>query len=82
MTQSQQLEQILDQLVKDVESTVHAFYRGDQGQHTVQTRSDTHRKTARDALLANVRPDWRRAITAAREGTPVTGARVFKMAAV
>jgi hypothetical protein len=52
MTQSQQLEQILEQLVKDVESTVHAFYRGDQGQHTVQTRSDTHRKTARDALLS------------------------------
>ena len=51
MTQVQQLEQILDQLVKDVEGSVHAFYRGDQGQHTVQSRSDTHRKVARDALL-------------------------------
>jgi hypothetical protein len=40
-------------------------------------------RITRDELLTNVRPDWRRAITAAREGTPpAAGARMFKMAAV
>jgi hypothetical protein len=39
-------------------------------------------RITRDELLATVRPDWRRAMTAAREGTPVAEARVFKMAAV
>ena len=36
----------------------------------------------RDELLATVRPDWRQAIAAAREGTPVERIRVFKKAAV
>jgi radical SAM superfamily enzyme YgiQ (UPF0313 family) len=39
-------------------------------------------RVTRDELLATVRPDWRQAITASREGTPVTRARMFKMAAV
>ena len=39
-------------------------------------------RITRDELLATVRPNWRQAITAAREGTPVAGARMFKMAAV
>ena len=39
-------------------------------------------RISRDELLATVRPDWRRAIIAAREGTPVAGARTFRMAAV
>lgn len=47
----QQLEQILDQLVRDVEASVHAFYRGGHRQNTMQVRSETHRKAARDALL-------------------------------
>ena len=53
MTQAaQQLEEILDQLVKDVEGSVHAFYRGDHQQNTTRIKSDGHRKTAREALLA------------------------------
>src|SRR5690242_1850737 len=47
----QQLEQILDRLVRDVEASVHAMYRGDHRQNTMQVRSETHRKAARDALL-------------------------------
>jgi hypothetical protein len=39
-------------------------------------------RITRDELLAAVRPDWRRAISAARESRPVAAARVFKMAAV
>ncbi|HKO16451.1 MAG TPA: hypothetical protein VJU87_09430 [Gemmatimonadaceae bacterium] len=57
---TQQLEEILDRLVHDVESSVHAFYRGDHQQHTAKSRSDHHRNEARDALLpllvAGVRP--------------------------
>jgi hypothetical protein len=48
---AQQLEEILDRLVHEVESSVHAFYRGDHQQHTVKSRSDHHRNEARDALL-------------------------------
>jgi hypothetical protein len=52
MSQSeQQLEAILDRLVRDVEASVHAMYRGDHRQNTMQVRSETHRKAARDALL-------------------------------
>lgn len=47
----QQLDEILDQLVRNVEASVHAFYRGDHRKNTVQTKSDQHRKAARDALL-------------------------------
>ena len=48
---AQQLDDILDQLVRNVEASVHAFYRGEHRQNTVQTKSDQHRKAARDALL-------------------------------
>jgi hypothetical protein len=52
MTQlAQRLEEILDQLVQNVEASVHSFYRGDHRQNTVQTKSDQFRKAARDALL-------------------------------
>ena len=47
---AQQLDEILDSLVKNVESSVHGFYRGDHKQNTNQVRSDQFRKVARDAL--------------------------------
>jgi len=47
----QQLEEILDRRVRDVEASVHALYRGDHRQNTMQVRSESHRKAARDALL-------------------------------
>lgn len=48
----QQLDDILDQLVRNVEGAVHAFYRGDHKQNTSQVRSDQFRKTARESLLS------------------------------
>jgi hypothetical protein len=48
----QQLDEILDQLVKNVEASVHAFYRGDVKQNTGQIRSDQYRKVARESLLS------------------------------
>ena len=47
----QLLDTVIDKLVKDVETAVHALYRGDVRQQTARLRSDVHRKAARDALL-------------------------------
>lgn len=49
---AQQLDEILDQLVKNVEGAVHAFYRGDVKQNTGQVRSDQFRKGARESLMS------------------------------
>jgi hypothetical protein len=49
---AQQLDEILDSLVKNVEGAVHAFYRGDHKQNTSQVKSDQFRKVAREALLS------------------------------
>src|SRR5438045_9458490 len=48
---AQQLDDVLDQLVKSGEGSVHAFYRGDHKQNTGQVRSDQCRQVARDLLL-------------------------------
>src|SRR5690348_14524516 len=48
----QQLDEIIDQLVKNVEASVHAFYRGEAKQNTAQVRSDQFRKVARESLLS------------------------------
>jgi len=70
MTQAeQQLEQILDRLVRDVEASVHSMYRGDHRQNTQQVRTDSHRKTARDAILPLVGGTPR--------GTPNSGGSVM-----
>jgi hypothetical protein len=47
----QQVEQILERLVRDVEASVHAIYRGDVRQQTQRNKTATHQKTAREALL-------------------------------
>jgi hypothetical protein len=44
------VEQILDKLMRDVESSVHAFYRGDVRQNTQRIKTDTFRTAARQAL--------------------------------
>jgi hypothetical protein len=51
----EQLEKIIDRLVKDVEQAVHALYRGDVRQNTVRARTEVHRNAARDALLPLLR---------------------------
>ncbi|MDB4876770.1 MAG: hypothetical protein JWM41_3216 [Gemmatimonadetes bacterium] len=44
------VEQILDKLMREVESSVHAFYRGDVRQNTQRIKTDTFRTAARQAL--------------------------------
>lgn len=46
----EQLNAIIDKLVKDVELAVHAMYRGDVRQNTAKARTDTHRRAAYEAL--------------------------------
>jgi hypothetical protein len=46
----EQLNAIIDKLVKDVELAVHAMYRGDVRQNTAKARTDAHRRAAYDAL--------------------------------
>jgi hypothetical protein len=46
----EQLNAIIDKLVKDVELAVHAMYRGDVRQNTAKVRTDGHRRMAYDAL--------------------------------
>jgi hypothetical protein len=46
-----QIDPILEKLMKGVESSVHAFYRGDVRQHTQRIKTDTFLREAREALL-------------------------------
>jgi hypothetical protein len=45
------LDQVLDKLARDVEASIHAFYRGDVRQHTQRVKTDTFVREARQALL-------------------------------
>jgi hypothetical protein len=49
-TSEAQLNLIIERLVKDVELSVHAMYRGDVRQNTARARTDTHRRAAYEAL--------------------------------
>jgi hypothetical protein len=49
-TSEAQLNSIIEKLVKDVELSVHAMYRGDVRQNTARARTDTHRRAAYEAL--------------------------------
>jgi hypothetical protein len=44
------IDAVLDKLAKDVESSIHAFYRGDVRQHTQRVKTDTFLREARAAL--------------------------------
>lgn len=46
----EQLNAVIDKLVKDVELAVHAMYRGDVRQNTARVRTDGHRRAAYEAL--------------------------------
>ena len=41
------IDQILDKLARDVEASIHAFYRGDVRQHTQRVKTDTFLREAR-----------------------------------
>jgi hypothetical protein len=45
-----QLDQVLDKLAHDIESSIHAFYRGDVRQNTQRVKTDTFVREARHAL--------------------------------
>lgn len=47
---SDNLDRVLDKLVRDVEQAVHSLYRGDVRQQTARARTDVHRAAARKAL--------------------------------
>ncbi|OYV66438.1 MAG: hypothetical protein B7Z72_11355, partial [Gemmatimonadetes bacterium 21-71-4] len=49
-----QLDQVLEQLVHDVETAVHAMYRGDVRQQTAKLKTDAQRAAARQAVLSIV----------------------------
>lgn len=49
-----QLDQVLEQLVRDVEAAVHAMYRGDVRQQTAKLKTNTQRAAARHAVLSIV----------------------------
>ena len=51
MTDLSAVDQVLDKLMRDVEASVHAFYRGDVRQHTQRVKTDTFLREARQALL-------------------------------
>src|SRR3954465_8066839 len=46
------IDAILDKLARDVESSIHAFYRGDVRQHTQRVKTDTFVREAKQALLS------------------------------
>jgi hypothetical protein len=45
------VDQVLDKLARDVEASIHAFYRGDVRQHTQRVKTDTFLREARQALV-------------------------------
>lgn len=46
----EQLNAVIEKLVKDVELAVHAMYRGDVRQNTARVRTDGYRRAAYEAL--------------------------------
>jgi hypothetical protein len=66
---TQQIEQILDKLIREIEGSVHAFYRGDVRQHTQRIKTDTFRIAAIQSLVALTGD----ADGAPRPATPSTG---------
>ena len=46
------IDQILDKLIQEVETSVHALYRGDVRQNTQRVKAGSLRNTTRDAILA------------------------------
>ena len=48
------IDEVLDKLIRDVEASVHAFYRGDVRQNTQRVRTESFRNAARDSLHAMI----------------------------
>lgn len=46
------IDRVLEKFMREIESSVHAFYRGDVRQNTQRIKTDTFLRDARQALLA------------------------------
>jgi hypothetical protein len=44
------IDEVLDKLIRDVEASVHALYRGDVRQNTQRVKTDSFRNVARQSL--------------------------------
>ena len=44
------IDEVLDKLIRDVEASVHALYRGDVRQNTQRVKTDSFRNAARQSL--------------------------------
>jgi hypothetical protein len=44
------IDEVLEKLIRDVESSVHAFYRGDVRQNTQRVKTDSFRNAARQSI--------------------------------
>ena len=51
------IDQVLNKLAKDVESSIHAFYRGDVRQNTQRVKTDTFVREARQTLAGMLGDD-------------------------
>lgn len=56
MTGAQDVDGVLERLVKDVEAAVHSLYRGEVRQMTAKARTDTLLQTARERLATLISP--------------------------
>src|SRR5438445_4123283 len=69
-----QVDEVLDKLIRDVEASVHAFYRGEVRQHTARVKTDTFRTAARQALLPMIDLNARMSTPAGVAASDSTGA--------
>jgi hypothetical protein len=70
------IDDVLDRLARNIETAVHALYRGDVRQATAKARTGHLVREAADALRAHAGPravDESRAGTTARTSAPVVG---------
>ena len=72
MTDSTAVDQILDKLARDVEASIHAFYRGDVRQHTQRVKTDTFIREARQALAPHLGAAGAPAAEGSSSGTAAT----------
>lgn len=66
------IDQILDKLARDVEASIHAFYRGDVRQHTQRVKSDTFLREARQALAPHLGQGGSTTVSTPPSSTPGT----------
>jgi hypothetical protein len=74
MSDAAAIDRVLEKFMREIESSVHAFYRGDVRQNTQRIKTDTFLRDARQALLA-LMPETAGAAPAAAGAAPSGSAR-------